>query len=227
MNLEDLTRVIEDRVTSRFYGKYPGVVTDNEDPLEIGRIRAKVPAVLGENSETGWALPCAPFGGGKDRGFLIVPEVGDAAWIEFAGGDISLPIWAGTFWGAPQSGGGQDDLAAEAGPETPTADGTLAGPGFGVVRTAAGHRLFFDDEGEIVVLANGNDKTEIRLTKAGEVVITAEKVKFGEGADEPLVLGNACKQLFNQHTHPTGVGPSGPPTQPMAPNHLSSKSFTE
>ena len=32
----------------RFYGKYEGVVTDTADPKKIGRIRAKVPAVLGE-----------------------------------------------------------------------------------------------------------------------------------------------------------------------------------
>jgi len=34
-------------------------------------------------------------------------------------------------------------------------------------------------------------------------------------------------QLFNSHTHPTGVGPSGPPAQPMMGSHLSTKSFTE
>ena len=49
-----------------FYGKYRGVVTDNQDPLMIGRIRAKVPDVMGD-LESGWATPCAPFGGSGAR----------------------------------------------------------------------------------------------------------------------------------------------------------------
>ena len=60
-------------------------------------------------------MPCAPFGGGKDRGLLAVPEVGDTVRIEFAAGDVSRPIWAGTFWGAPGSSGGQDDLGEATG----------------------------------------------------------------------------------------------------------------
>ena len=227
MTLEELLRFVEEHVKSRFYGKYEAVVTDVGDPLEIGRVRAKVPAVFGENVESGWALPCAPFGGGKDRGFLFLPEVGDTVWIEFAAGDPSRPIWSGTFWGAPASGGGQDDLAAEAGTEVPTSDGSNAGPGRSVLRTRAGHCIFFDDDGEVIVVANGNGKTEIRLTKNGEVVIKADKIKLGNDAGQPVVLGDAFKDFFNQHTHPTGVGPSNPPTLPMQSSHLSTKVFTE
>ena len=35
-----------------FYGKFRGVVTDNRDPLQIGRLRARVPDVTGDD-ETG------------------------------------------------------------------------------------------------------------------------------------------------------------------------------
>ena len=247
MTLEQLLKLFEERVQNRFFGKYAGVVTDVEDPLEIGRLRARVPAVLGETAETGWALPCAPFGGGKDRGFLMLPEVGDTVWIEFAAGDVSQPIWTGAFWGAPDSAGQQDDLAEEAGSEVPTAEDAKAGPGRHVLRTAAGHRLLLDDEGDIV-LTHGSDKAEVRLTKdgeveikggkveihitrQGEVVINAAKIKLGEDnkASEPLVLGNAFMQLFNTHVHPTPSGPSLPPTPPLMTllDHLSKKSFTE
>jgi len=227
MTLEELLRAFEDHIKGRFYGKYEAVVTQVDDPLGTGRIRARVPAVLGEDQESGWALPCAPFGGGRDRGFLFLPEVGDTVWIEFAAGDPSRPIWSGAFWGAPASAGGQDDLAQETGSEVPTADGTRAAPGRSILRTRAGHRVLFDDDGEVIVLANGNDKTEIRLTREGEVVIKANKIKLGEGASQALVLGGDFRQLFNQHTHPTGVGPSGPPAQPMLPAHLSTKVATE
>lgn len=212
----------------RFFGKYEGKVTDVADPLEIGRVRALVPEVLGEEVKTGWALPCAPFGGGKDRGLLFLPQEGDTVWIEFAAGDLSRPIWAGAFWGAPESAGQQDDLSAETGSELPTSEGAKAGPGKSILRTKDGHRIVMDDEGEIVIIAHGKDKAEIRLNKQGEVIIKAEKIKLGsDGASEPLVLGNTFMQFFNTHTHPTGVGPSGPPAAPMAPTQLSKKGFTE
>ncbi|MBN9686430.1 MULTISPECIES: phage baseplate assembly protein V [unclassified Corallococcus] len=227
MKVEDLLRTFEERFLHRFYGKYEAVVTDNADPLEIGRLRARVPAVLGEDVTTGWALPCAPYGGGKDRGFLFTPEVGDTVWIEFAAGDPSRPIWTGCFWGAPESTGQSDDLGTEQGTEVPTSEDTKAGPMKHILRTKAGHRIFMDDDGEVVVLAHGGDKVELRLTKNGELIIKADKIKLGDGAEQAVILGNDFMQFFNSHTHPTGVGPSGPPAQPMQSSHLSKKTFTE
>ena len=223
MKLDELLRVVDERVLSRFYGKYEAVVTDVDDPLKIGRVRAHVPAVFGPEVKSGWALPCMPFGGGKDRGMLFVPEVGDSVWFEFAGGEPSRPIWVGAFWGAPSG----ESVSADAS-EVPSNEDTKAGPKLGVLKTKAGHRIVFDDEGGVIVLAHGEDKAEVRITKSGEVIIKAEKVKLGaEGASQAVVLGNDFMQFFNTHTHPTGVGPSGPPAQPMQSSHLSKKSFTE
>jgi uncharacterized protein involved in type VI secretion and phage assembly len=226
-SLEVLSQAFDDLVRSRFYGKYEAVVTSVEDPLEIGRVRARVPAVLGEDVESGWALPCMPFGGGKDRGFLAVPEVGDSVWIEFAAGDPSRPIWSGVFWGAPESSGQPDDLGEATGSEVPTSDDAKAGPGRVVLRTKAGHRVCWDDLEEAIVIAHGAGNSEIRLTKDGEVVVTAEAIKLGAEAAERLVLGDAFMELFNKHTHPTGVGPSGPPKDQMMDSHLSELSKTE
>jgi uncharacterized protein involved in type VI secretion and phage assembly len=169
-----------------------------------------------------------PFGGGKDRGFLAVPEVGDTVWVEFAAGDPSRPIWSGAFWGSPESSGQADDLGEAKGSEVPTSEDAKAGPGRVILRTKVGHRVTFDDESEEIVIAHSSGKAEIRLTKDGEVVVTAEAIKLGKEASESLVLGDAFMQLFNQHTHPTGVGPSGPTANPMvASSHLSKLSKTE
>jgi hypothetical protein len=84
-------------VRANFFGKYRGVVTNNTDPLTLGRIKAMVPAVLGD-LETGWALPCSPYGG-KGVGFFFIPPVGANVWIEFEGGNPRIPIWSGCFWG--------------------------------------------------------------------------------------------------------------------------------
>ncbi|HXM58293.1 MAG TPA: phage baseplate assembly protein V, partial [Candidatus Dormibacteraeota bacterium] len=59
---------------AEFFGKYRGIVSDNQDPLMIGRVKARVPDVTGDD-ETGWALPCAPFGGSA-TGFFAIPAVG-------------------------------------------------------------------------------------------------------------------------------------------------------
>lgn len=88
-------------MSARFYGKYRGKVTDNMDPLMQGRIRAKVPAVFGEE-ETGWALPCSPYAG-SGVGFFFVPPVDSNVWIEFEGGDGDYPIWTGGFWGTGET----------------------------------------------------------------------------------------------------------------------------
>lgn len=59
---------------SRHYGKYRGLVTDNQDPKNLARIRARVPEVLAD-VETGWALPCAPYAG-DGSGHYTVPSPG-------------------------------------------------------------------------------------------------------------------------------------------------------
>jgi uncharacterized protein involved in type VI secretion and phage assembly len=81
-----------------FYGKYRGTVSDNQDPLMIGRVKARVPDVMGDQ-ESGWAMPCAPFGG-SGIGFFAIPSTGAGVWIEFEHGDPEYPIWSGCWWGS-------------------------------------------------------------------------------------------------------------------------------
>lgn len=82
-----------------YWGKYRGIVTDNKDPLFTGRIKAKVPDVLGDE-ESGWATACTPFAG-SGAGFFAIPDVGAGVWIEFEHGDPDYPIFAGCWWGSP------------------------------------------------------------------------------------------------------------------------------
>lgn len=224
--LRALAALLGEAGRAAFYGKYAGIVTNRDDPKKIGRLRARVPEVFGEDEETGWALPCLPWGGGYNRGFFALPEVGDTVWIEFEAGDPMRPIWAGTFWGAPESTGGQDDLGTQTGTEAPEGPDGPAAPGIVILRTKAGHVISLDDDGEVVVIAEASG-AELRISGQGEVTITADTIKLGGNASESLILGDTFMQFFNSHTHPTGVGPSGPPAQPMSSSHLSQVSKTE
>jgi hypothetical protein len=80
-----------------FYGKYRGKVVSSKDPLHLGRIQVRVPAIFGEGGQS-WALPATPYAG-KDIGFFTVPPIGSNIWVEFEGGDPDYPIWSGCFWG--------------------------------------------------------------------------------------------------------------------------------
>lgn len=78
-----------------YFGKFRGLVTDNVDPEGLGRVRAMVPGVLGDE-ESPWALPCVCV-----VGCLPLPRIGGGIWIEFESGDPSRPIWSGLFWTSP------------------------------------------------------------------------------------------------------------------------------
>ena len=78
------------------YGKFRGMVSDNQDPLNQGRIRVRVPGVLGD-LESAWALPCSPYAG-EGTGAYAVPPVGAGVWVEVEAGDVSRPIWVGGWW---------------------------------------------------------------------------------------------------------------------------------
>jgi len=77
-------------------GKYRGVVTNNVDPLQLGRIRARVPDVLGDD-ESAWAIPCVPCDLSNEISSAL-PNVGAEVWIEFEQGDTDHPIWTGCFY---------------------------------------------------------------------------------------------------------------------------------
>jgi uncharacterized protein involved in type VI secretion and phage assembly len=81
----------------RFYGKYRGLVIENIDPEQIGRVLVQVPDVLGAIPSS-WAMPCVPSAG-IQAGCFVVPPIGSQVWIEFEQGDPDYPIWTGGFWG--------------------------------------------------------------------------------------------------------------------------------
>ena len=204
----------------RFYGKYRGTVTDNQDPNSMGRLKAKVPEVL-LDEDTGWALPCAPYAG-DGVGAYTIPAVGAGVWIEFEAGDVSRPIWTGCWWPArklPKDEGGTD-----------------ATPDMKILRTEQGLLVALNDGSQTISVSDGNGKNfvkievqagKIKVQAATKVVVEAPQIELVENATHPLVFGddlltylNQLVQIFNMHMHPgqlaAGVIPVTP-TPPVAP----------
>jgi hypothetical protein len=146
--MEQMVERLIERVGSSYFGKYRGIVTDVDDPNNQLRIRATVPAVLGEHA-CGWALPAAPFAG-DGHGMVMLPKVGSGVWIEFEAGRLDNPIWSGAWWASGQRPDPQ-------------------GAGVRVIVSEQGHKLILDDEADEVKLVHGSGP-EIKLT-ATEIVI--------------------------------------------------------
>ena len=82
----------------KYYGKYRGVVLNNLDPLQIGRLLVQVPDVT-SLLPSSWAMPCFPFTG-KQMGAYMIPQIGTGVWVEFEQGNQDYPIWSGCWFGS-------------------------------------------------------------------------------------------------------------------------------
>jgi hypothetical protein len=153
---ETLVRIAR-QVDSKKFGKYRGFVDNNEDPDQRGRLKLKIPSVLG-TEVSDWALPCLPFGGASDYGFFAVPEQDAQVWVEFEEGDRDKPIWTGTFWQT------KADTPSEA---------ALTPPTVRLIKTPSGHRIQFDDtEDDEQLLIHHRKGAEILLDKNGTITVT-------------------------------------------------------
>src|ERR1017187_9956492 len=81
---------------NRVHGIVVGTVTDNHDPEGLARVKVKFGG-KGDDVESDWA-PMASFMGGKGRGAVFLPEVGDQVVIAFADGHHDHPHVLGAFW---------------------------------------------------------------------------------------------------------------------------------
>ena len=216
----------------RYYGKYRGVVVHNNDPLRMGRLRARVPEVLGEQ-ESGWAMPCVPYAG-DGSGQYPIPEPGTGVWIEFEAGDPSRPIWSGCWWADGQ-------LPADNG-------GKRGVPSLRIIRSEQGLMLTFDDSSQVITVSDesGSSLLEIQV-KEGRIalksrtkaIIEAPLIELVENATRPAVFGDSLLQyltqvvnMLNTHLHPGELAagfipvtpaPPVPPLTPPTPDLLSTK----
>lgn len=144
----------------KYLGKYRGVVLNNVDPMQQGRLQVQVPDVGGLIPAT-WAMPCVPLAG-IQNGMFALPMIGSGVWVEFEQGDPDYPIWVGCFWGS----GAEVPALARATPpglqaitlQTTLQNGItvsdLPGPTGGImIKSATGATLIVNDTG--IYIQNG------------------------------------------------------------------------
>jgi uncharacterized protein involved in type VI secretion and phage assembly len=73
-----------------------GVVTNNNDPEQMGRVRVKYPS-LSDNEESAWAR-VASMSAGNARGLLMLPQVNEEVIVGFEHGDTRRPIVIGSLF---------------------------------------------------------------------------------------------------------------------------------
>ena len=76
-------------------GAVVGIVTNNQDPDGLGRVKLKFPW-LDPDLESNWARLASPMAG-KNRGLFIMPEIDDEVLVIFEHGDIRFPFVLGGF----------------------------------------------------------------------------------------------------------------------------------
>ena len=142
-------------------GVQVGIVTDNADPMNLGRVRVRLP-YAGVDFVGDWARVAAP-GNGASRGFVWIPEVNDEVLVAFHHGSVREPYVLGGLWNG-----------ADAPPPIELDGGELQARAF-VSRT--GQKIVFSDksgsEGILVSSADGSILVQVDSANK-KVVVTAD-----------------------------------------------------
>jgi hypothetical protein len=220
---------------------YPAKVTFNQDPDKRGVIRVACVGLLGDE-DTEVPVDVEPV---HDWGWFYVPDIGEVVEIECVEGsdedeqhgqmsidNIDLK------WRSARHYGNDEGEAPT--PINPVFTSKNYGKRRGFA-TPAGHVFMFDDtEGSEEITLSWKDgsalltfdltgsiklqnlagATLVMDSVTNKIVATAGTIELN-GAAQAAILGDLFKTYFDTHTHPTGVGPSGPPIVPMPPTTLS------
>jgi uncharacterized protein involved in type VI secretion and phage assembly len=148
------------------------IVTDNNDPNNMARVKLKFPW-LDDGYESDWAR-LAQLGAGPNSGALWIPEVNDEVLVAFEHGDVRRPFVVGNLYNGldtPNEGSGLFD------------NGKVKRRGF---ISRKGHKfIFFDDankagiafissDGNLKISLNETNK-EVHISSQGKVHVESQK----------------------------------------------------
>ncbi|MBU0551620.1 hypothetical protein KKF91_09875 [Myxococcota bacterium] len=142
-------------------GVYVGIVTSNQDPMNMGRVKVRFPW-LDDTAESFWARLVRPYAG-KERGFFFMPEVGDEVLCVFELGDVHQPLVIGATWN---------------GTDEPVEPGDPDGQNHHkIIETRAGHKVHFDDTpgAEFIQIHDGSLNNSLRWDSAADALTITSK----------------------------------------------------
>jgi uncharacterized protein involved in type VI secretion and phage assembly len=148
-------------LAARISGVAVGVVTNNQDPDKLGRVKVRFPW-LSDADESQWARVAAPMAG-KDRGIYFLPEVDDEVLVAFEQGDIRFPCVIGALWN---------------GKDAPPAKNDDGKNNIRVIKSRSGHvvRLNDEDGKETIEVVDKSAKNSIVIdTAKNTITITSDK----------------------------------------------------
>lgn len=150
-------------------------VTDNEDPMDLGRVRVQFDwqAQLDSGMKTPWLRIAQPYAGGG-KGFSFIPEIDEEVMIDFEGGNAERPYVKGTLYN------GVDDVDGKWVANQNSHNQVKA------IRTRNGHTVEIHDEGndgyiriydnekENYILTFSTDRKLIMLQSTGNIEMYAK-----------------------------------------------------
>lgn len=163
-------------------GLVVGIVTNNNDPEKLGRIKVTFPTLSAED-ESAWAR-VATLGGGPKRGMQWLPEVDDEVLVGFEHDDQTRPVVLGGMWNR-----------TDAVPlQTAVANGKVNERG--LVTRIDSRLLFTDEPTPSVHLSLGGDKNKLHLEQKesqliGEQKLVVEATDIEVTAKNKLVINAA------------------------------------
>jgi uncharacterized protein involved in type VI secretion and phage assembly len=167
-------------------GVAPGVVTNNQDPENLGRVKLRFPWYSDEN-ETDW-VHIATLMAGPERGTFFLPEVDDVVLVAFEHGDIHRPYVIGALWnGADAPPANNQDgrnnirkIRSRSGHEIIFNDSDIELQEKVEIHTNAGHKIVLDDSA-------GQEKIEI-IDKTGNNKIVIDSVQNSMSLESVMQL---------------------------------------
>lgn len=139
----------------RTSGVVIGLVTDVEDPENLGRVKVRFPW-LGDEPQSTWCRVAAPFAG-NGHGFYYSPELDSEALVAFEHGDFNCPYIVGFLWN------GETELPGDQLPQR-------------LIKSVSGNLIVLDDtDGEEGISITDKHGNSIVMNKDG-IEISAKKI---------------------------------------------------
>ncbi len=158
-----------------------GVVTNNKDPHNWGRVKVKLPW-LAEDVETDWSRVVTPSTGNA-YGFYWLPEVNDEVLVAFEQGDTGRAYVMGGLWNGK-------DAPPKSNDEVLDGQGRVKQR---IIKSRSGHVITLDDSddnGSIKIVDSSGQNTFTIDTKNKKITISADQdLELKAGQDVKITAG--------------------------------------